>query len=106
LLNLIYKRLKAMHYTLSVVLTSVDSSRNIKKCTSLLNNLSIALLLLFLAMLSPFAMFAFNLNQWYNLVPFAFILIAFYYIRNLVMLVDGRSSNAASYAASLSAAKF
>lgn len=100
LLHLIFKRLKAVHHTLSVILTNVDSSRNIKKCIKILNNLLIALLLFSLAMLSPLAMFALNLGLWANIMPLALVLIAFYYIKNLVALIDdGRISHVSSYAA-------
>jgi len=105
-MHLIYKRLKVLHHTLSVILTNVDSSRNLKKCTRILANLLIALLLLFSAMLFPFAMFAFNLNMWANLMPFALVIAVVYYIRNLVVLIDGHHQSVPSYAASFSVAKF
>lgn len=105
LLSLVYKRLKAIHYTLSVILTNVDSSRNLKKCTRILNNLLIALLVFFAAMLSPFVMFAFNLNVWSNIIPFLLVIIAYYYMRRLMVLIDGHSSYIPSYSASLSATK-
>ena len=104
LLSLIYNKLKSVHNTLAVVLTNVDSSRNLKKCIKILNNLLLALLLLFSAMLFPFAMFALNLNIWTNMVPFALIIMTFYCIKNSVVLIDG-SHYAPSYSASASAAK-
>lgn len=106
LLNLVYKRLKSLRHTLSVILTNVDSSRNLKKCTRILDNLLIALALFFSAMLFPFAMFALNLNAWANMAPLIFIIAAFYYVRELVMLIDGRSHGVARYGASVAAAKF
>lgn len=103
LLSLVYTRLKSLHNTLSVILTNVDSSRNLKKCKKILDNLLIAFALFFSAMLFPFAMFAFNFNAWANIVPFAFIIAAFYFIRDLFMLIDGSSH--ISYGARLAAAK-
>lgn len=106
LLNLIYKRLRMLHHTLSVILTNVDSSKNLKKCTMILNNLLLALALFFSAMIFPFVMFALNLNTWTNIVPFIFVIAAFYYIKKLVALMDGSEHNVASYSASVSIAKF
>ncbi len=105
LLNIIYKRLKEIHYTMSVVLTHVDSSRNIKKCTKILNNLLIALLIFFLAMLFPFVIFALKLNVWSNILPFVFIGVSFYFAKKLVILIDGSSSYVPTYSASPAAAK-
>ncbi|MBS3113520.1 cation:proton antiporter [Candidatus Woesearchaeota archaeon] len=105
LLNLVYKRLKALHHTLSVILTNVDNSKNLKKCTRILNNLLFALLLFFSAMLFPFAMFALNLNTWANVLPFILVIASFYYIKNLVILIEGTHSNSI-YSASVAAAKF
>lgn len=106
LIDLVYKKLKILHQTLSFILTNVDNSKNLKKCTSILNNLLLALLLFFTAMLFPLAMFAFNLGPWANIIPFIILFFSFYYIRNLVILVDGSSRHAAIYNASISAAKF
>ena len=106
LTNIIYKRLRVLHHTLSVILTNADSSKNLKKCTRILTNLLIALLLLFSAMLFPFVIFVFNLNVWANLIPFALVITVFCYIRNLVILIDGHQQNVPSYAASMSVAKF
>ncbi|MBI2649890.1 cation:proton antiporter [Candidatus Woesearchaeota archaeon] len=105
LLSLVYQRLKALHYTLSVILTNVDSSKNLKKCTRILNNLLLVLSLLFSAMLFPLAMFALNLNPWANVLPFIFMTAALYFIRNLMMLIDGSYSDS-GYRASIAAAKF
>ena len=105
LLSLAYKKLKSMHNTLAVILTNVDSSRNLKKCIKILNNLLLALLLLFSAMLFPFAMFALNLNTWANVLPFILVIASFYYIKNLVILIEGTHSNSI-YSASVAAAKF
>ena len=105
LLSLIYKRLKSVHSTLSVILTNVDSSRNMKKCTRILSSLLVALLLLFSAMLFPFAMFAFNLNPWVNIVPFVLMLASFYYFKNLVILIDGTGHHVPSYTTSFSVSK-
>ena len=90
---------------MSVILTHVDSSRNLNKCERILNNLLITLLLFFSAMLFPFVIFAFNLNAWANLLPFILIGISFYFINKLVMLVDGHSGYAHGYSAGLSAVK-
>ncbi len=106
LLNLIYKRLKEIHHVLAVILTNVDSSKNLAKCYRILNNLLIALVLFFSAMLFPFAMFAFNLNGWVNLAPFVLIAVSFYYLKKLLMFVEGHSSFVPSYKASLATAKF
>lgn len=105
LLNLIYRRMAALHHTLSVILTNVDSSRNLKKCTKILNTLLIALGLFFSAMFFPFAMFAFNLNPWANLVPLVLVIAAFYYIRNFILLIEGNQSSI-SFATNVAAAKF
>ena len=106
LINLIYKRLKEIHHVLAVILTNVDSSKNLAKCYRILNNLLIALVLFFSAMLFPFAMFAFNLNEWMNLVPFVLVGISFYYLKRLLMYVEGHSSFVPSYKASIATAKF
>ena len=106
LLNLVYKRLRILHHTLSIILTNVDNSKNLKKCTKILNNLLIALLLFFSAMLFPFAIFALNLNVWANIIPFVLILTVFYHIKKLVILIDGYAQNAPSYKESTSAVKF
>ncbi len=99
LLNIIYKRLKIVHYTLSVVLTNVDISRNLKKCNRILNNLLLALSSFFSAMLFPFAIFALNLSPLSNIATFILIIAAFYYLKNLVGLIDeGNVSHAANYA--------
>lgn len=105
LLNLIYKRLKEVHHTLSVILTNVDSSRNLKKCTIILNKLLLALLLFFSSMLFPFAMFMLNLNNWANIIPFILVAATFYYLKHLVILIDGHSNYVPSYSASISTAK-
>jgi len=106
LLNLIYKRLKEIHHVLAVILTNVDSSKNLAKCYRILNNLLIALVLFFSAMLFPFAMFAFNLNGWVNLAPFVLIAVSFYYLKKLLMFIEGHSSFVPTYKASLATAKF
>ena len=106
LLSLIYKRLKEMRHILSVILTNVDSSRNLKKCTRILNNLSLALLLFFSAMLFPFILFALNSSQWLNLIPFVLVTASFYYLKKLVVLIDGTQQYAPSYSAGIAAAKF
>ncbi|MBS3096052.1 cation:proton antiporter [Candidatus Woesearchaeota archaeon] len=104
LLSLAYKKLKSMHNTLAVILTNVDSSRNLKKCIRILNNLLLALLLLFSAMLFPFAMFALNLDAWANIIPFALIMVTFYCIKNSVVLIDC-THYTPSYSTGASAAK-
>jgi len=106
LLSLVYKRLKVLRHTLSVILTNVDSSKNLKKCTMILDSLLIALVLFFSAMLFPFAMFALNLNTWANIVPVVFIIAAFYFVRKLVMIIDGSPHSFASRSASVAVAKF
>ena len=105
LLNLVYKRLRILHHTLSIILTNVDNSKNLKKCTKILNNLLIALLLFFSSMLFPFAIFALNLNVWANIIPFVLILTVFYHIKKLVILIDGYAQNAPSYKESTYASK-
>ena len=97
MLNLVYKRLRLVHNTLAVILTNVESTRNLKRCTVMLNNLLLGLLLFFAAMLFPFAMFALNLNVWANIVPFLLVIAAFYYIKKLVANIDGNSSFVPSY---------
>lgn len=105
LLNLIYKKLKIVHQTLAVILTNVDSSRNLKKCAKIINNLLLALLLFLLAMLFPFIIFVLNLNPWINIVPFGLIIVSLYFIRKLIVLIDGYSGNFMNYNANLSIAK-
>ena len=104
LLKLIRKRIAILSHTISVILTNVDSSRNLKKCTRILNTLSLALILFFSAMFFPFAMFAFNLSPWANLVPLVLVIISFYYIRNFIALIEGSPSF--SYSTSVAVAKF
>ncbi|HLC60236.1 MAG TPA: cation:proton antiporter [Candidatus Nanoarchaeia archaeon] len=106
LLNLLYKRLKEIHHVLAVILTNVDSSKNLAKCYRILNNLLIALVLFFSAMLFPFAMFTFNLSVWMNLVPFVLAGMSFYYFKRLLMYVEGHSISVPSYKAGLATAKF
>ena len=106
LLRLVYKRLKEVHHTLTIILTNVDSSRNPKKCAMILNNSLIALVLFFSAMLFPFVMFALNLTAIFNFVPFLLIIGTYYYIKRIVVLVDGSPHYAPSYKATLSMAKF
>ena len=105
LLNLIYKRLKEVHSTMSIILTNVDSSRNIKKCTVILNSLLFALLIFFSAMLFPFVVFALNLNAWANILPFILIIASFYFMKKLVSLIDGSSHYVLRYSASMAVAK-
>ncbi|MBI2657711.1 cation:proton antiporter [Candidatus Woesearchaeota archaeon] len=105
LLSLLYRRLNSMRHTLSVILTNVDSSRNMKKCTRILSSLLLALLLLFSAMLFPFAMFALNLSPWMNAIPFVLMVISFYYFRDLVVLIDGTHHQMPSYSPGFSVSK-
>ncbi len=104
--NLAYKKFKEIHQTLSMILTHVDASRNIKKCKSILNNLLVTLLLFFSAMLFPFVIFMFNLNTIANLMPFVLAIAAFYYLKRLVILIDGSPHYAPSYKASVAISKF
>lgn len=102
---LIFKRLKGLHRTLIVILTNVDNSRNLKKCARILNALLLSLLFFFSAMLFPFAMFTLNLNTWANVVPFIFMMAAFYYMRSLIMLIDGYSNGVSGYSTSQNLAR-
>ncbi len=104
-LALFYRQVKSIQSTMSVILTHVDSSQNIKKCEKILNNFSIALFLLFAGLLFPFAIFLFNLNVWTNLIPFALIAISGYFIRGLVALIDGHSSSVTHFGTSVAIAK-
>ncbi|MBI2661274.1 cation:proton antiporter [Candidatus Woesearchaeota archaeon] len=88
ILNRVYRKLKEMHNTLSVVLTNIDSSRNLKKCTRMLNSLLISSLFLFTATLLPFVMFAANLSGWINAVPFVLLVPAFYYMSRFTGMID------------------
>ncbi len=97
LISIVYKRLRIINNTLAVILTNVDSSKNLKKCARILNSMSIALLLFFSAMLFPFAVFALNLNQWSNAIPFVLLILALYYIKNLTVLIDGNARYAPGY---------
>ena len=105
LFNLIYRRFREVHNTLANILTNVDGSRNLKKCTRILNNLLVALFLLFSALLFPFAMFALNLSPWMNLVPFVLMIISFYFMKRLVFLIDPSSSYVPRYNAAAAVAK-
>lgn len=105
LANMSYKRMKSVRYTLSIILTNVDSSKNLKKCSRILGSLLLALLVFFSAMLFPFAIFAFSLNPWANIIPFILMMLAFYYLRDIVMLIDGDSHNSQSYSQGISAAR-
>ena len=104
-ISLLYKRLKSIHHTLSVILTNVDGS-NIKKCTYILNNLLIAASIFFAAMLFPFAMFALNLGLWSNLVSIGLVLVSFYYFRNIMLLVEGVKRIPSYNAGIIAASKF
>lgn len=106
LLNIITKKFKVIHHTLSVILTNIDSSRNLKKCSRILNNLLFALFLFFSAMLFPFAMFVLNLHAWTNIIPFVLVITSFYYLKKFIVLIDGHHSSIPSYSASMSVAKF
>ncbi|MEK6828005.1 MAG: hypothetical protein AABX78_01525, partial [Nanoarchaeota archaeon] len=68
-------------------------------------SLLFALLLLFSAMLFPFAMFALNLNPWMNAIPFVLMAASFYYFRDLVVLIDGTHHQMPSYSPGFSASK-
>lgn len=106
LLHLVYKRLKEVRHTLSIILTHVDASRNPKKCSMILNNLLVGLLLFFSAMLFPFAMFVLNLSPIFNLAPFLLVVASYYYMKRLVVLIDGSPHYAPSYNATVAMAKF
>jgi hypothetical protein len=106
LLQAVYKRIRSITQTLSIVLTYVDNSRNIKKCNAILNTLLISLVLFFSAMLFPFAMFAFNLNIWTNAIPLLLVLFTFYYLRRLAALIDSNSSYVPQGIVGVSFAKF
>lgn len=106
LLHAIYKRTRSIIQTLSIVLTYVDNSRNIKKCSLIINTLLLALLLFFSAMLFPFAMFAFNLNVWTNVIPLLLVLFTFYYLKRLAALIDSNSTYVPRGIVGVSFAKF
>ena len=91
LLSLVIKRLRALHHTLSIILTNVDSSRNLNKCTVILDNLVLGLVFFFVATLSPFIIFAFKLSLWTNVISFVMLIISAHFLNNLVSLVDGNS---------------
>ena len=78
---------------MAVILTNVDSSRNIRKCTKILNNLMLSLFFMFLAMIAPFFIFMLNLSLWVNLLPFAFLIVSYYFARNMFNLIDSSFSN-------------
>ena len=105
LLHLVYKRLHVVRNTLSVILTHVDSSRNLKKCTKILDTLVLSLVIFFSAMLFPFVIFVFNLNIWTNILPFILIIVSFYYVKNMMMLIDTNSQYVSSYGSSINVAK-
>jgi len=106
LLRLTYKKIREVHHTLSVILTNVDSSRNLKKCYKIINNLVLTLSLFLVAMLFPLLMFALNLNVWANFIPLALIFVACYLMKKMAMLIDGHPHYAPSYNASFSFSKF
>lgn len=86
--SLVYRRLKLIHWTLSSILTNVDSSRSLKKCTRILNTLFMAGFFFFIAMLFPFAMFAFNLSLWTDILSFTLIVPGIYYLKKMISLID------------------
>ncbi|MBS3102960.1 cation:proton antiporter [Candidatus Woesearchaeota archaeon] len=88
-LKFIYKKIKSVHYLLGVVLTNVDSSRNLKKCTKILNILVIAFTLFFIALIFPFVIFGFKLGSWANFIPFVLGFMGFYYVEKLIALILG-----------------
>ena len=90
---LVFRKIKSIHYTMAVILTNVDSSRNIRKCTKILNNLMLSLFFMFLAMITPFFIFMLNLSLWVNLLPFAFLIVSYYFARNMFNLIDSSFSN-------------
>ena len=101
LLSLFYKSLIGIHQTLSVILTHVDSSRNLKKCTMLLNSMLIALSLMLSALLFPFAIFIFALGLWSNVIPMLLIILSFYYIKKVGGLIDKTAINESSILAAI-----
>ncbi len=103
--NLVFKRLKLIHHTLSVILTNVDSSRNLKKCKVILNYLLMALLLFFIAMLFPFLLFMLELAAWANIIPFALALSGIFFTRKGFSLIDGSHIQTIGYSSGLSFAK-
>jgi hypothetical protein len=103
---LLFRRLKSIHSTLAVILTNVDSSKNIKKCTYMLNSLLIASSLFLAAMLFPFAIFALNLGTMYNLASIVLMLVSFYYFRSTVQLVEGVKKIPSYNAGIIAASKF
>lgn len=105
LLSLGLKRMMVIHETLSIVLTQVDSSRNLRKCARILNMMLLSLALVFSGLMFPFAMFAFDLSMWANLIPFALILLGLHCLKSSIALIDCSSSYAPSYNASVSFAK-
>ncbi len=88
LTTIIYKRLEIIHSMLSIVLTNVDRSKNIKKCKLILNYLLIILFLLFLSMLFPLVIFAFDLSGLTNIIPIVLIIIVAYPIKNFYLLIN------------------
>ncbi|MBI4452798.1 cation:proton antiporter [Candidatus Woesearchaeota archaeon] len=103
--KLIYRKFMEIYQTLSAILTHVDASRNIKKCNSILNNLLVTLVLFFSAMLFPFVIFMFNLGTLANLMPFVLAVAAFYYLKRLVVLIDGPHQYTPSYNAGIAISK-
>jgi len=86
---LVYRRLRAIIMTMSIILTDVGSSGNLKKCNSILNCLFLSVLMIFGATLFPFAMFLFRLNGLANIIPFLALLMGAYFIKNAIGLIHG-----------------
>ncbi|HLG23684.1 MAG TPA: cation:proton antiporter [Candidatus Nanoarchaeia archaeon] len=107
MIYVLYTKFLAVHSTLSVILTHVDSSRNLRKCTKILNCMLKALVMFFAGMLFPFAIFAFNLGFWANFIPFAILFLSFYYLKKVMNLIDaGSNSVSISHKPSLVFSKF
>jgi hypothetical protein len=96
LLSFLYRKLLGIHQTLSVVLTHVDSSRNLKKCTFMLNSLLMSLFLILSALAFPFVIFLLNLSIWANIVPFILLGASSYHIRRANLLIDRDSTTGLS----------
>ena len=89
-----YQKMREAHATAAVILTNVDPSRNLERCTTILNSMLLSLVLVLCATMFPFAIFLMNWGGMANITPFAMLILAFYFMRKTALLIDGNHSYA------------
>ncbi len=88
LLMLLIKCFKLVHASACVVLTNVDYSRNLRKCTHVINNLMLGMACLLLMMITPFILLVFKATPYTYFIPLLFALCSFYFFRSLFTLIQ------------------